>query len=302
VNVEDEVSGTAGASGGRPSASFPNRVRSLVRAIEENDDAKLEEAILRLSRTRRVFAPLAFMISAFVMLYSGLRLLVSNWRLTLVQILPAMWIWLAMFDLKEHALHGKSFHALRGPVLIPMGLLIITLTVASYFLNAVFAFAISQPGKPEIRPAVRQARRHWVTIALYGATTGALLAFSTTIVTRWGRPWFAISLGIIVGLMMVSYVAVPARLIGATKRKQSSRDKLSASVIGGALSATVCTPPYILGRLGILMLGSSLWLVPGIFVLAVGVTLQAGATGAVRAIKMSATLTSSNAREKRSPA
>jgi hypothetical protein len=302
VNVEDEAIGTAGPSGGRPPASFTSRVRSLVRAIEENDDEKLEEAILRLSRTRRVFAPLAFMISAFVMLYSGLRLLVSNWRLTLVQILPAMWIWLAMFDLKAHALHGKSFHALRGPVLIPIGLLIIALTVASYFLNAVFAFAISQPGKPEIRPAVRQARGHWVPIVLYGAATGALLAFSTTIVTRWGRPWFAIALGIIVGGMMVSYVAVPARLIGATKRKQSSRDKLSASVIGGALSATVCTPPYILGRLGILMLGSSLWLVPGIFVLAVGVTLQAGATGAVRAIKMSATLTSSDAGEKRSPA
>jgi hypothetical protein len=42
------------------------------------------------------------------MLFNGLKLLFSNWRLTLVQILPAMWIWLAMFDLKEHALHGKS--------------------------------------------------------------------------------------------------------------------------------------------------------------------------------------------------
>ena len=36
---------------------------------------------------------------------------------------------------------------------------------------------------------------------------------------------------------------------------------------------------------------ASLWFIPGIFVLALGVTLQAGATGAVRAIKMSATLT-----------
>ena len=97
-----------------------------------------------------------------------------------------------------------------------------------------------------------------------------LLAFSTTVVTRWGRPWFTLSLGIIVGVMMVSYVAVPARLIGAAKRKQSRRDKLSTSVVGGALSATVCTPPYILGRLGILMLGSSLLFIPGIFVLALG--------------------------------
>ena len=299
MNVEDEATGTAGASGSRRSASFPNRVRSLVRAIEENDDAKLEEAILRLSRTRRVFAPLAFMVSAFVMLYTGVRLLVSNWRLTLVQILPAMWIWLAMFDLKAHVLHGKSFHVLRGPVLIPIGLLIVTLTVASYFLNAVFAFAISQPGHAEIRPAVGLARHHWRTIMASGAITGALLAFSATVATRWGRPWFTLALGIVVGVMMVSYVAVPARLIGAKKRKQSTRDKLSASAVAGALGATVCTPPYMLGRLGILMLGSSLWLIPGIFVLAVGVTLQAGATGAVRAIKMSVKLTSPDAPGKR---
>ena len=148
---------SADAPEDRRPASFSARVRSLVRAIEENDEAKVEEAILRLSRSRRVFAPLAFAISAFVMLFDGLRLLVSNWRLTLVQILPAMWIWLAMFDLKAHTLHGNSFNVLRGPVLIPIGLVIVTLTVASYFLNAVFAFAISQPGRVEIRPAVAQS-------------------------------------------------------------------------------------------------------------------------------------------------
>jgi hypothetical protein len=53
----------------------------------------------------------------------------------------------------------------------------------------------------------------------------------------------------------------------------------------------VCTPPYVLGRIGLLMLGSKVLFVPGIFVLAVGVTLQASATGAVRAIKLSVKLT-----------
>ena len=110
------------------------------------------------------------------------------------------------------------------------------------------------------------------------------------IVTRWGRPWFGISLSIVVGLMMVCYVAVPARLIGG-KPRQSRRDKLTTSAVGGAIGATVCTPPYLLGRLGILMLGSKVLLIPGIFVLAIGITLQAGATGAVRAIKLSASLT-----------
>ena len=127
-----------------------------------------------------------------------------------------------------------------------------------------------------------------------GAVVGALLAFSTIVVTRWGRPWFTISLGIVVGVMMISYVSVPSRLIGSKPPKQSKRDKLAATGVGGgALSATVCTPPYILGRLGILALGSSgvIVFILGLLAVSLGVTLQAGATGAVRAIKMSATLT-----------
>lgn len=285
----------AGRSKGRlarRSAPLSDRIGSLVRAIQANDEAEIEEAILRLSRKRRVFAPLAFAVGAFVMLFNGLRLLVSNWRLTLVQILPAMWIWLAMFDLKAHALHGKSFNALRGPLLLPLVLLIVSLTVASFFLNAVFAFAISRPGRPEVRPACSQARQHLRPIIVSGTVVGLLLAFSTTVVTRWGRPWFTISLGIVVGVMMICYVAVPSRLIGVKPPNQSRREKLASTAVNGALSAVVCTPPYLLGRLGILMLGSSgLIFVIGILLLTVGVALQAGATGSVRAIKMSATLT-----------
>jgi len=94
-------------------------------------------------------------------------------------------------------------------------------------------------------------------------------------------------------VMMVCYIAVPSRLIGAKPPYQSSVDKLATTAVNGALSTAVCTPPYLLGRLGILMLGSSALLIfiPGIVLLAVGITLQAGATGSVRALKMSASLT-----------
>ncbi len=281
--------------------NFVTRVSSLVVAIQTNDDAQIEDAILRLSRRRRIFAPLALAVGAFALLFNGLKLLLSNWRLTLIQILPAMWIWLAMFDIKVHVLHGHSFHVFRGPILIPICLVIIAITMAAFFLNAVFAFAIAEPGRPEIRPAVARARRHRKAIFGAGFVAGALLAFSTAIVTRWGRPWFTISLGIVVGLMMVGYVAVPARLIGV-KRNQSRRDKLATTTVGGVIGATVCTPPYLLGRLGILMLGSKVLFIPGIVVIAVGVTLQAGATGAVRAIKMSASLTAGHEPPQRPPA
>jgi hypothetical protein len=270
-------------------ASLGRRIEALVSAIRANDEGQIEAAVLRLSRRRRLFAPLGFAVGAFVLLFQGLRVIVTNWRLMLVQVLPAMWIWLAMFDLKAHVLHGKSFTVLRGPILIPIGLLIVALTVASFLLNSVFAFAIDRPGPPKIRPAVDEMRHHAAPIVGWGVVVGIALAFATTVSTRWGHPWFTLSLSIVVGVMMVSYVAVPSRLIGV-RPTQSRREKLTTSAVAGALGATVCTPPYVLGRVGLLMLGSKVLFIPGIFVFAVGITLQAGATGAVRAIKMSARL------------
>ena len=119
----------------------------------------VEREVLRLAQSHRLLSPLALAVGGLVMLFQGLKLLVTNWRLTLVQILPAMWIWLAMIDLKAHALHGKSFHVIRGPVLIPIVLVIAAITAAGFYLNAVFAFAIIQPGTPKLRPAfVRRGR------------------------------------------------------------------------------------------------------------------------------------------------
>ena len=87
----------------------------------------------------------------------------------------------------------------------------------------------------------------------------------------------------------MAYVSVPSRLLGV-KATHSKRDQLSATAIGGAIGAVICTPPYVLGRIGLLMLGSHALFVLGIFLIALGVTLQAGATGAVKAVKMSAKL------------
>ena len=260
----------------------------------------VEELVVRVSGSRRAFAPLALVVGGFAMLFTGLKLLFTNWRLTLVQALPAMWIWLAMYDLKAHVLHGKSFHVLRGPVLIPIVLVIAAITAASFFLNAVFGFAIVQPGAPKVRPAFAQARLHLRVILGSGAVVGLLLGLSTMVVTRWGHPWFAISLSIVLGVMMVCYVAVPSRLIGV-KPNTSRRDKLTATAVGGALGAVVCTPPYVLGRVGILMLGSPTLFIPGILVVSLATALQTGATGAVKTVKMSAKLIAPPTRPRSAP-
>ena len=266
------------------------QIERFVQAVRDSDVAAADEVILRLSRSRRWLAPLALIVGAFVMLFAGVKLLFTNWRLTLIQVLPAMWIWAAMFDLKAHALHGKSFHVLTGPIVIPLVLGVALVTAASFFLNAWFAYAIAGAGPPSIKPAFTQAWSHRRMALLSGFIVGILLGLSTVVVTRWGRPWFGLSLGVVVGLMMICYVAVPARLIGM-KTKVPQRDKLAASAVGGIVGAVVCTPPYLLGRLGLIMLGwSGAFFIIGVILLVIGLTLQAGATGAVKTVKMTAKL------------
>jgi hypothetical protein len=266
-------------------------VRRLIRAVRDSDEAVVDDMVLRLSRSRRWLAPLALALGAFAMLFEGVKLLFTNWRFTVIQVLPAMWIWAAMYDLKLHFLHGKTFHVVTGPVVIPIVVGIAAVTAAAFYLNAVFAFAIIEPGRPQVRSAVTRAGSHLGIVLGSGFAVGICLGLSTVVVVRWGVFWFGLTLSAVLGVMMICYIAVPSRLIGV-KTTRSTRDKLTASAVGGAIGAVVCTPPYILGRVGLLMLGSKTLFVLGIVVFAVGLILWAGATGAVKTVKMSAKLVS----------
>lgn len=265
------------------------RLAAVGRGVRDGDEAAVTRAVEELSRRHRLLAPLALVVGGVALLFGGLRILFSNWRLTLIQIPPAMWIWAAMYDLRAHLLHDRTWHAIRGPLVIPIIVGVIAVTIGCFFLNAVFAFAISREGRPEVRPAIGEARRHLHAIAASGLVVGLALGLTVTVVTRAQPPWFSLCLSVVIGVMMVAYVAVPARLIGV-RQGGSRRDRLSASIVGSALGAVVSTPAYLLGRIGLLMLGSPLLRFPGLLIFLIGFTLQAGATSAVKAVKMGAKL------------
>ena len=98
-----------------------------------------------------------------------------------------------------------------------------------------------------------------------------------------------------IGVMMLTYVTLPAWIVGI-KPAGSRRDKVAAALIGGTLGAIVCALAYIIGRIEIVLLGSHVLFVfvLGVVLVVLGLTLQAGATGAVKAIKMSAKLAAGN--------
>jgi hypothetical protein len=268
---------------------WAERLAAVARGVREGDEAQVVAAVEDLSRRHRLLAPLALLVGGVAMLFGGLRLLLANWRLTVIQIPPAMWIWAAMYDLRGHLLHDRTHHEIRGPIVIPIILAIVAITAACFWLNAVFGFAISRDGRPEVRPAIDEARPHLPTILGSGAIVGLALGLTVTVVTRAHRPWFAVALSVVIGVMMIAYVAVPARLIGV-KKHASRRDRLSASVVGSVLGAVVSAPAYLLGRIGLLLIGSPFLRVPGIVLFVLGFTLQAGATSAVKAMKMGARL------------
>ena len=269
---------------------WAERLGEVARGVREGDEAEVVRAVETFSHRHRLLAPLALLVGGVAMLFDGVRLLLTNWRLTVIQIPPAMWIWAAMYDLRGHLLHDRTVHAVTGPVVIPAILGVIAITAACFWLNAVFGFAISQDGKPEVRPAMAEARQHLPTIFGSGALVGLALGLTVTVVTRAHRPWFAVTLSVVIGVMMIAYVAVPARLIGVESGAVSRRDRLSASVVGSVLGAVVSTPAYLLGRIGLLMIGSPFLRLPGILIFTVGFALQAGATSAVKAVKMGAKL------------
>ena len=263
-------------------------------AIREGDEQTVEQAVLQLAQTRKIFAPLALIVGAFVMLFSALRLLVTNWRLILVQALPALLIWAVTLDLKAHVLHGKEFNVIRGPIVVVLFVLAVLVTIAAFVLNAAFAFAISQGGSPDLTAGFRQARRNARAIIGWGTVIGLALGFAAILVPRWGLRWFALTLGTVLAVMMVCYVAVPARIVGVQTAKpadmQSRRDKLAATALAGLVGGIICTPPYVISRVGEGFLGSGSLFALGVALVAIGLTLEAGATGAVKAVKVSAKL------------
>lgn len=261
----------------------------VLEGIRAGDEADIARAIEELSRTRRYLAPLAYAVGGIAMLLGGVRLLFSNWRLTLIQLLPAIWIWLAMYNLRAHLLHDREFRELEGPLVVLLIAAIAAITIGAFFFNAVFGFAVAQEGAPRVRRAIDEARGRLAPIVLTGGALGLALGVAVLLAPRAGEPWFAVSLGVVIGLMMAAYVAVPSRLVGVETRA-SRRDRLSASAVGGLLGVALAAPPYALGRIGLLMIGSPLLRIPGFVVFLVAATLQAGATSAVRAVKLGARL------------
>ena len=204
------------------------KVWQLARAVADADPRKIESAARQFGESRPYLAPVAWAAGTIVLLIRGVKLLVLNWRLSLIQLVPAIWIWLTMWDLKQHTLRGVPFrHVTLGGVVVVVALAVVVST-AAFWCNTVFAFAIDVL-PPQIRPAIRHTNRHLAGIVSSGLLIGAALAFAVAVVPRINWVWlYVLILGAVLGVMLVSFVAVPAHIIVVSSRN-CRRSRLSAA-------------------------------------------------------------------------
>ena len=278
-----------------PIGPKPSRLRELYAhtmaltvAVANVNPAQVEAAAQRFGSARPYLAPIAWATGTLVLLLRGVKMLILNWRLLLIQLVPAAWIWVAMYDLKQHGLRGAPFRELNLASSIVLSALAIAWTIAAFWCNTVFAFAIDGPPPPLIRPAIRRTNRRFGTVVLAGAGIGAVLAAATVLVPRLDRYWvFVITLGGTLTVMFTSFVAVPAYIIGRRKQKLPPRQYIGRTVTGWGVSAVGMLPGVLLDRLGLIMIGTPGLHVLGFVVLSAGVALYAAGMSTVKAVSLS---------------
>jgi hypothetical protein len=262
------------------------RAVDLARVVGDAQPTEIEEAARRLGSARRYLAPVAWAGGALVLLVRGIRLLVLNWRLTLVQLVPAVWIWITMWELKQHSLRGAPFRDLSLGSTVALSLIAIGASIAAFWCNTVFAYAIDTP-QPRIAPAARKANLSIHRIVAVGMGVGAVLAAAAVVVPRTDRLYLYIAtLGATLALMFATFVAVPARIVGARRQKLAPRQALGSWAAASALSAVAMTPGFVLDRVGLILMGVRGLHVIGFILLSVGTALYAAGMSSVRAVKL----------------
>src|SRR5262249_46016434 len=118
------------------------RIVNFARVVADADADEIEAAAQKFGESRRYLAPVAWAAGAIVLGIRGVKLLILNWRLTLIQVIPALWVWLVLWDLKAHTLRAVPFRQITVGGMVLLVLLAVGLSVAAFWCNTVFGFAI----------------------------------------------------------------------------------------------------------------------------------------------------------------
>jgi hypothetical protein len=287
----------AGATSAGPPARRRLRWQALahaVAAVRSTDPASVESALKDLGGRRRWLAPLVYAAGTVAIVFDGVLLLLRNWRLTLLQLFPAVWIWVMTWNMKNHFVSKPKFSTSE---VIPIAVGVLFAAQVAYWCNATFAYTISREDSNDIKGAFREARGHWRLIGGLALLTGGAQAAIWLALPRLQADWLWVALLVMFVVQVYLFIAIPCWLVGARKTG-SRRDRTTQSVTTGVLGGVASMPGFLLNRIGWLLLGSGPLGIVGGALVAIGAVLHVTASSSVRVVKLSLRLR----RDDRAPA
>jgi len=250
----------------------------------------VETALKDLGGRRRWLAPLVYAAGTVAVVFDGVLLLLRNWRLTLLQLFPAVWIWVMTWNMKNHLLSKPTFST---GVVVPAAVGVLLAAEIAYWCNATFAYTMAPGATGDIRAAFAEARRRWRLIGGLALLTGGVQAAIWLAMPRLEADWLWIALLVMFVVQVYLFVALPCWLLGVRKTG-SRRDRTTQSVTTGVLSGVATMPGFLLNRIGWLLLGSGALVIVGGALVAIGAVLHVTASSSVRVVKLSLRLRPAN--------
>jgi hypothetical protein len=242
----------------------------------------VESALKDLGQRRRWLAPLIYAAGTIAVVFDGVLLLLRNWRLTLLQVVPAAWISVMTWNMKSHLVSKPSI-SLSFSIAAAVG--VVLAAQIAYWCNATFAYTMLQD-PPNTRAAFREARVHWRLIGGLALLTGSVQAGIWLLMPHVNTRWLWLALVLMFVVQIYLFIAIPCWLIGVRKTG-SRRERMTQSLTTGVLSGVASTPGFLLNRIGWLLLGAGGLGILGGALVAIGAVLHVTASSSVRVVKLS---------------
>ncbi len=235
-------------------------------------------------------------------LVAGVRLLVSNWRLAVLELVPALWITAVVGAAVAALQRWEQGVVVRGEriSLHTFGLDDVV-TVGGFALggslvflcNTVFARAAVDPEGPEVVRAAHAVRRSPRTVAAalaWGAVAGLLRMIDLVVPLPSDRWAVLVQITAVVTLELVLFVGVPARLVGLTVHGLSLGQRATLGVVTVVLSVVAVVPALVVGRLSTELIGRDAYRPLGVLLFFVALVLQIAGVVVVKAVALAAKL------------
>ena len=265
------------------------RLVDVVGAVADADPEEIEATARRLGSSRRYLAPVAWVAGMLVLVVRGIKLLLTNWRLLLVELVPATWVWVTIWDLRREGLRAPPLKNISvEEVLLTVGFASVW-ALAALWCNCVFGFAITQR-QPHLRPAIRHTWPYRWRLLVAGLIVGTGVCTGFALIPRLDSIWvYAGAVWAMYGIMLSSLVVMPAWVIGMTRHRFGPVETVQRWVTGWALAAVAMTPGFVVARLGGLLLDvrRGKFEVLGYILLTVGAILYAAGLSSVKAVTLS---------------